>query len=97
MTENRYLGATEARIGLTLITGLLVTLGYVIVQRLSDSPRSQTSLQIPSTYGDDNSQADQSVRTALGMMSSQPAEHQPSYAPKWLEPQPAEPGDVSTR
>lgn len=34
MNQDRNLGVTEARLGLTLLTCLLVALGYVILQRL---------------------------------------------------------------
>lgn len=34
MTEDRNLGVTEARVGLTMITCLLLVLGYVVLQQL---------------------------------------------------------------
>ena len=38
MIEERRLSKTEARLGLSLIAGLLVALGCVVVDRLRDAP-----------------------------------------------------------
>lgn len=94
MTDNRNLGVTEATVGLTLITGLLVLLGYLVINRLSNSPRPQTAeAPAATTFGN----PDDGVRTALGVTPSQPAEHQTSYAPQWLEPQSEQPGETLVR
>jgi hypothetical protein len=83
MSKNRILGVSEARIGLSLLMSLLVTLGYIVVRRLGDSPHPQPVA--PSTAA---TFTDGSVRTALGVSPGQRAEHQTSYAPQWLEAQP---------
>jgi energy-converting hydrogenase Eha subunit F len=93
MTENRNVGVTEATIGLSLITGLLVLLGYLVLDRLSTSPRPQAALPANATFDP----SDRGVRTALGVAGNQPAEHQTSYAPQWLEPQSEQPGDSLVR
>jgi hypothetical protein len=93
MSQERNLGFTEASIGLTIITCLLVALGYLLVQRLSDSPRPVATMPAPATFRDG---AD-GVRTALGTQPSEPAERQTSYAPQWLAPQSAESRSVITR
>jgi hypothetical protein len=91
MTNNRILSVNEARVGLSLLTALLVTLGYVVVRRLGDSPRAEPIA--PSTT---STFSDSSVRTALGIAPGERAEHQTSYAPQWLEVQ-SEPSDSSSR
>lgn len=97
MTEERNLGATEARIGLTLIIGLLVTLGFVIVHRLGDSPRPTSATPALPTYSQSTDSDAVGVRTALGIPEDKATEHQTSYAPQWLEPQSPQPGDRFTR
>ena len=97
MNEQRSVGVTEASIGLTLIIGLLVTFGYVILLRLDDSPRDTLTMPAVSTYGDVADASGEHLRTALGPAPRHPAEHQPSYAPQWLEPQSPQPGDSFTR
>lgn len=41
MSEERNFGVTEARLGLTLLTCLLIALGFAILQRLGDAGTSQ--------------------------------------------------------
>ena len=52
MTEERNFGVTEARLGLTLLTCLLVGLGFAILQRLGDpagSSRIELRVREPGT------------------------------------------------
>ena len=48
MTQERNFGVVEARVGLSLLTCLLVALGYVVLQRLGESGASAV-VELPAT------------------------------------------------
>jgi hypothetical protein len=101
MIKERSFGVAEARIGLSVITCLLVALGYVIVHRLGDASASNDvdsgsrpqSTQVNATPAGGpgvpalNSESD--VR--YGVPNS-PSTGQTAYRPQWLSPQNDSPG-----
>ena len=98
MTSERNLGVTEARIGLSLLTCLLIALGYVVVQRLGD-----TGLAPPAEIRPDPAAASFRNSPASPMATGGRAQVSPaqrtesipapyphvSRRPLWLAPQPA--------
>jgi hypothetical protein len=97
MIQQRNLGVTEARIGLTVITCLLVVLGFVIVHRLGDSATptdigpapTQPSVQVSSAADSQpqfpGSGNDSDARYGNADMPT--TNPQTSYRPQWLSPQ----------
>jgi hypothetical protein len=90
--QQRTVGMTEAGIGLSLITCLLVALGYVIIQRLGDrgrpSPREVAPIASPLTPNTTQPTATNGI-VPVGP-SSEPTggtAYQTSYPPQWLPPQ----------
>ena len=73
MIEERRLSKTEARLGLSLIAGLLVALGCVVVDRLRDAPTA--------THAGTEALAAQPAEPTAA------AVQQTSYRPEWLPPQ----------
>jgi hypothetical protein len=87
MVRERNFGIAEARIGLSVITFLLVALGYVTIHRLGDSTTPAEIETIPSSR---EAQADASPdRPVLtdGPTSPIDTANQSSYRPQWLSPQ----------
>ena len=96
MIKQRNLGVTEARIGLTVITCLLVVLGFVIVHRLGDSAtptdvepaRTQPSVQVSSAADTQPQfQASGTADARYGTSNIQSTNSPTSYRPQWLSPQ----------
>jgi hypothetical protein len=88
MVRERNFGVAEARIGLSMITCLLVALGYVIIHRLGDSGAPAEIETIPNSraaqVGPPPGPPTLSDRpTSPGETSNQ----QTSYRPQWLSPQ----------
>ncbi|HEY4233322.1 MAG TPA: hypothetical protein VGM76_07835 [Lacipirellulaceae bacterium] len=102
MIKQRNFGVAEARVGLSVITCLLVALGYVIVHRLGDAPvpaeidpsRNAQAAPFSTTPavppGDPApSNASDNRYGAASLPSSNP---QTVYRPQWLSPQNDSPG-----
>ena len=104
MTSESKLGVTEARLGLSLLTCLLVALGYVVVQRLGDAGPSPPAEIRPdpaaasflNSAGQPSEASDgaQILRTQGTESTPAPYPHT-SQRPLWLAPQPGTEG-VST-
>jgi hypothetical protein len=102
MIKQRNFGVAEARIGLSVITCLLVALGYVVVHRLGDvdapaeiAPGSGAStVQVNASPGVSSAPAAISNESAdrYGNPNSQPSNQQTVYRPQWLSPQNDSPG-----
>jgi hypothetical protein len=102
MIKERNFGVAEARIGLSVITCLLVALGYVIVHRLGDasvpteieSGSNPQAAQISPTPGIPpgppalTSESD----NRYGATNLQSSNQQTVYRPQWLSPQNDSPG-----
>jgi hypothetical protein len=94
MNNERSLGVTEARLGLTLLTSLLVVLGYVVLQRLSGAgqppPMQIHPQQSAETYANE---ADGPQPGKLPIQRNDvPALVYPrtTERPQWLAPEPDE-------
>jgi hypothetical protein len=88
MVRERNFGVAEARIGLSVITCLLVALGYVIIHRLGDST---APTDIETVRGSRAAQVDMpSGPPGLTDGPTSPSDasnQQTSYRPQWLSPQ----------
>jgi hypothetical protein len=96
MVKQRNFGVAEARVGLSVITCLLVALGYVIVHRLGDAsapadtdpgvvPKTaQANVQPGSTPGTTTQNNESDDRYGA---TPQTGTQQTAYRPQWLSPQ----------
>jgi hypothetical protein len=87
MVRERNFGVAEARIGLSVITCLLVALGYVIIHRLGDSTNPAEIETVPNSRA---AQADPPGPPTLTDGPNSPSDlsnQQTSYRPQWLSPQ----------
>jgi hypothetical protein len=96
MIDQRNLGVTEARLGLTLLTCLLAALGYVVLQRLGDTSDSSPLVVSPdppsATYhtaghGPSGGNVQPQILPVQGSEPSPPSYPQTSQRPVWLAPQ----------
>jgi hypothetical protein len=96
MSQERNFGVTEAGLGLTVITCLLIALGYWIVQRLGGSGEappvevrsSQTAEQTDSSpRATPNESAQPRVLVAEEPKSSDSRLPYTAHRPEWLSPQ----------
>ncbi len=96
MSDERNLGVTEARLGLTILSCLLVALGYFVLQRLGDSTESSPVVIPPSSASDatvltgtypSSADVQPMVVPAQGSEPSPVPYPQTSLRPVWLAPQ----------
>ena len=96
MIDERNLGITEARLGLTILTCLLVALGYFVLQRLDRLPDSAPVATTPGapdvaarTLGNvpAASNAQPQIVPVQGTESSPVPYPQTTLRPVWLAPQ----------
>jgi hypothetical protein len=88
MVRDRNFGIAEARIGLSVITFLLVALGYVTIHRLGDSTAPAEIETIPSSReAQADAPLDRAMLTDGATSPSDTANQQSSYRPQWLSPQ----------
>ena len=102
MKKERNFGVAEARIGLSVITCLLVALGYVIVHRLGDAslpaeidagtmrPATQANAAPGNVPGTPALASESDDR--YGASNQQSSSQQTVYRPQWLSPQNDSPG-----
>jgi hypothetical protein len=88
MVRERNFGIAEARIGLSVITFLLVALGYVTIHRLGDSTAPAEIETIPSSRrAQADAPLDRPILTDGPTSPTDTANQQSSYRPQWLSPQ----------
>jgi hypothetical protein len=102
MIKEHNFGVAEARVGLSVITCLLVALGYVIVHRLGDasvpaevdSGPSTRAAQVNSTpvVPPGPAAVTNASDTRYGAPNPQSSNPQTAYRPQWLSPQNDSPG-----
>jgi hypothetical protein len=103
MIKERSFGVAEARIGLSVITCLLVALGYVIVHRLGDAsvptdidsganPQAARVNASPGSSLGAPALATQSDTRYGGSDTNPSTNQQTVYRPQWLSPQNDSPG-----
>jgi len=102
MAEERNFGVTEARVGLTLLTCLLIALGFAILQRLSDAGTSQLiespQRERPEGVASDFQDEPSIDRDQPQVLPAQSGESTPRVAlhERYLEPAPQSEAGAST-
>jgi hypothetical protein len=96
MSDKRNLGVTEARLGLSLLSCLLVALGYVVLQRLGDTAESspediapdQSNVSFhPAEFSPSGGNVQPQILPVQGSEPSPAPYPHTSQRPLWLAPQ----------
>jgi hypothetical protein len=96
MSDERNLGVTEARLGLTILSCLLVALGYFVLQRLGDATESSPVVISPGSPSDafatpgtgpSGANVQPQILTVQGSEPSSVPYPQTTLRPLWLAPQ----------
>jgi hypothetical protein len=82
MSDERNLGVTQVGLGLTLLTCLLVALGYFVLQRLGGSTESPPVVRGPASIREPPQ-----ILTVQGSEPSSGPYPQTTLRPIWLAPQ----------